>query len=177
MKYHTAVLMVGCAWTLSGCCASSATRNLSPTTAIRGESAGADVTLVTRAVAAGGVGAQLEVTLRVSSNASSPIWLNGRMSSDEIQLSIVDQDGNRLEDLCRHNAQTPVPWDYVVLGPGDALTRRIELRCYDFTNVGVASITATYDDDCKPQHKSPIPESIKEFCGPVRSDAVQIRFR
>jgi hypothetical protein len=117
----------------------------------------------------------LEVTLRNGLNAGT-IWLEGRLSPvpGVIDIELRDEAGERLEESCRTYFAASQTYDYLMLMPGDAITRVMVLTCYRIPTHALISAIVHYKNEETTCPPSPL-EHIPLYRGPLTSNRVEFR--
>lgn len=119
----------------------------------------------------------LRVTLESRMGSRDVVWVNGRLAASggtahgEIRLRLVGRSGP-LEDRCLHNLHSAEPGDYVLLGPGEAISRVIKLSCYHPPSTQRLSATVTYQDVDPPPERA-----ATAFRGKLTSNTVVFALR
>lgn len=117
----------------------------------------------------------LEVSLR-NGILGDAVWVEGGMSVDpgSIELELRRQDGSLVPESCRRYPAPTMSWDYVMLGPGDAISRLLTLSCYDhLPDSGAVWARLRYMNRDPHPPKSPL-ELVPLFRGPLVADPVLV---
>ncbi len=114
----------------------------------------------------------LEVTLRNGLQAET-IWVEGRMSPSPgvIDVDLRDESGRRVDENCHRNPAPSEAADYVMLGPGDAITRLLILTCYKLPQSGRITAHVRYKNVESSPPPAPL-ELVPLFRGPINSNPV-----
>jgi hypothetical protein len=96
----------------------------------------------------------IEMTL--TNESSSSLWVNQRLfvappgwstRSTEVKIEIIGPSG-KLGCPCHRNIELPTEGSYIVLRPGERLTRTSEMWCSDMLDEpGTYTVRATYRDE------------------------------
>jgi hypothetical protein len=104
-----------------------------------------------------------------------PIWGRGAdvAVAGVIELDLRDNKGRQVVENCRRTPAPSETTDYVMLGPGDAITRLFTLTCYEIPRPGQLSMRVRYRNLDPNPPPAPL-ELLPFFRGPVVSN--ELRF-
>lgn len=115
----------------------------------------------------------IRYTLKNVSSGKS-LWVSNRFDSviDDVKLHVSDTTGNEVKVWCEARRRPAVDADYILLGPGDTISRvRYEVCVWDAVQGRDATIYAEYSYSVD-KFTPPTPEA--RFAGTVRSNSIII---
>ena len=105
----------------------------------------------------------LQVTLENDMVSGNWVWVNGRMAQSpgdggEIEIIAIGDDEQQIGDECRRRSAPPEAWHYMVLAPGESVTRVLGLQCYDLLGKHKVTFRAVYQDKNPASPEPPLPQ-------------------
>jgi phosphotransferase system HPr-like phosphotransfer protein len=122
----------------------------------------------------------LEIELESDMRSADWIWLNSRMAQSsrdggEIEIIVTGDDGQQIGDECRRKPAPIEPWDYMVLAPGESVTRVAGLQCFDLAGKRQVRIQVVYRD-ANPNPPRPLLPHLRTFREKLVSNAIVLEW-